>query len=270
MLLPTDERPSLDDNAQTSQEVRWLVESVHVACTCGPKWPSKDQILSCGHDSWSLCSLGWERTSVMTIHAVIVPLVVILSAALAADVFTVVNPITGVDSGTCGSETQPCKTISGALTLLPSVIHLVEGNYTGAGNLNLNFSYPLRVLGLGKVVVQGSFDTGGPWTLSSEITLSGISFLSMATSNSSALIVMNSYVSFINCSFLGNTINIGMHLCSFIDIRHPVGSGGAIYLLGGSASFSNCSFLNNAAGMESRLLTLIAFRRRVRRCYLCP
>jgi len=74
----------------------------------------------------------------------------------------------------------------------------MAGSYSGVGQVNLTFSYPVRVDAVGAVYILGGANS---WVMQSNVTMQGVSFTGAAR----AVLVNTGVVTFSDCEFANNT-----------------------------------------------------------------
>ena len=152
--------------------------------------------------------------------------------------------VNGNDTSGLGTETSPFKTIKKALEYgfnnkVEVIIHLKEGNYSGAGNVNLTFDTVgiLTIIGenYNKAIIDGNYTS--PIFLSmnrnSIVTLKNITFINCnsSTTSQASVIKSNALLTIENCVFENN---------------YAVGRYGAIYQQYNNLTVINSTFKDNS------------------------
>ena len=152
--------------------------------------------------------------------------------------------VNGNDTSGLGTETSPFKTIKKALEYgfnnkVEVIIHLKEGNYSGAGNVNLTFDTVgiLTIIGenYNKAIIDGNYTS--PIFLSmnrnSIVTLKNITFINCnsSTTSQASVIKSNALLTIENCVFENN---------------YAVGIYGAIYQQYNNLTVINSTFKDNS------------------------
>ena len=176
---------------------------------------------------------------------------------------------TGNDTTGDGTKDNPYLTIQTGLNnvLEGGTVHLQAGTYTGTGNVNLDLSTNVTIVGESRTnTIIDAQDSSRIFTISAKVVIANLTITNGTESVNGGAIYNDEYAitTLSNCTFLNNTATYGgaihnrdgtlnLDNCTFTG--NDAIYGGAIWNNGVLTTSNDCTFTNNTASYGGSIYT---------------